>query len=354
MRAQSLLVLGSLAVATAAGAACGTSSDDPSPAATDAGSDAARRPLPPQDEDAGEEPPTTGPELLSETGLYADFASRTIASDLFAFAPRYEFWVDGAKKSRWLYLPPGTQIDTSRIDHFTFPVGTKAFKELRVDDKLVETRLLMKVRAGTGNDSWWQAAYVWREDGSDAVASPLGVPKALGTTHDVPSQTDCANCHGDVSDVLIGVSAIQLSDPIANPLAALAAAGRLTDAPPASIEVPGTGVVKDALAYLHANCGHCHNDQAVRLNTQTKMRLRLLVGQTTPEETGAFTTTVGTIVKHPLPGGITNIVVKGAPEQSALWLQMGTRDANGMPPAGTQVVDDVGRETIRQWIAGWH
>ena len=339
-----------LLLAVWAAAACGTSTVPETAAVADGGRVDARAPAPP-DPDAGDPPTITGPTLLSETGLYTDLAARTLAPDLFAFAPRYEFWADAAKKSRWLYLPPGTKIDTSRLDHFTFPVGTKAFKEFRYNDKLVETRLLMKVRAGNGNRSWWQAAYVWKEDGSDAVASPAGVRGALGTTHDVPSQVDCANCHGDVSDVLIGVSAIQLSGPAGNPLAILDAAGRLSVTPPASIEVPGTGGVKDALAYLHANCGHCHNNEAVRLNTQTKMRLRLLVGQA-PEDTGAYTTTVGTVMKHTLPSGVTNVLVKGVPEQSGLWLRMGLRDFYGMPPAGTQLVDDAGRETVRQWIAG--
>ncbi|NVL73435.1 hypothetical protein HWN77_28170, partial [Escherichia coli] len=71
--------------------------------------------------------------------------------------------------------------------------------------------------------------------------------------------------------------------PAANQLAALNATGKLSDPPPAGIDVPGTGVVKDALGYLHANCGHCHNDESVRLDKQTKMRLRLLVAQKTPE-----------------------------------------------------------------------
>jgi hypothetical protein len=343
-----LLVLLPLCVAVA----CGSSSDPQSVPIADGGVDAFPRP-PAPDTDSGELPPITGPTLLSQTGLYSDFASRTVSSDLVAFAPRYEFWADGAKKGRWLYLPPGTKIDTTLIDHWVFPVGTKAFKEFRYDGKLVETRLLMKVRAGTGNGTWWQVAYVWKEDGTDAVATPAGADNVLGTTHKVPSQIDCGNCHGDVSDVLIGVSAIQLSDPATNQLAALNAAGRLSSAPPASIEVPGTGAVKDALAYLHANCGHCHNDQAIRLNTQSKMRLRLLVEQKTPEETGAYTTTVGTVMKHVLENDVTDIVVKGDPNRSGLWLRMGRSDLYRMPPAGTQVIDDAGRETIRQWIVGW-
>lgn len=348
-------ILGASFVACAAlGGGCRSESPAAVAPVADGGGEKDSAPRSPAyDDDAGELAPPTGPTLLSETGLYSDFAARKVSGDLFAFVPRYEFWADAATKARFLYLPPGTKIDTSLIDDFTFPVGTKAFKELRYEGKLVETRLLMKVREGTGNKSWWQVAYVWKEDGSDAVATPLGAKAALGTTHDVPTQIDCANCHGGVSDVLLGVSAIQLTDPTTNPLAALNAAGKLSTPPPASIDVPGVGIVKDALGYLHANCGQCHNDESIRINTQTKMRLRLLVAQKTPEETGAYTTTVGTVMKHTLANGVTDVVVKGDPQRSGLWLRMGVRDYYGMPPAGTRLVDDVGYETIRQWIAGW-
>lgn len=329
---------------TCAAAACGSSGA--SSDASDAGTDRKAPPVAPDDAAVT----LTGPSRLSQTGLYSDFAGRVIAAENVAFAPRFEFWADGAKKARWLYLPPGTTIDTSKIDHWVFPIGTKAWKEFRVGDKVVETRLLMKVREAKGDQGWWQVAYVWNEDGSDAVANVEGQPNALGTSHDVPKQTDCVNCHQDVRDVLVGVSAIQLRDPANDQLAAFAAAGRLSTTPPAGIDVPGSGDVQAALGYLHANCGHCHNDEAVRLKTQTDMRLRLLVDQKTPEDTGAYRTTVGTVMKHPLPGNVTTVLVKGAPEESGLFVRMGLRNAFGMPPTGTKVVDDAGRDTVRRWI----
>jgi hypothetical protein len=340
--------LASLALCGASLASCGATAAG---TATDAGPDHDHDHLqldPP--EDGGE--PVTGPTLLSETGLYADFASRTIAPDVFAFAPRYPFWVDGAQKERWLYLPPGTKIDTDAIDHFQFPIGTKAWKQFSVDGKVVETRLLMKVREG-GTFGWWQAAYVWNEDGSDAVARVDGASNVLGTTHDVPKQSDCYNCHGNVKDTLIGVSAIQLGDPAQTPrpIDVLDARGWLTSAPPPNLDVPGAGAVKDGLAYLHANCGHCHNDEAVRLKTQTPMRLRLLVGQR-PEDTGALTTTIGTVMKHPLPNDVTNVVVAGSPDKSGLWVRMGLLDAYRMPPIGSKTTDESGREAVRQLILG--
>lgn len=341
-------------------ASCSSGSGAPSAAVSDGGVEATvvdagiDHVTHPRADASGDWP--TGPALLSQTGLYSDFAARKLAPDLVAFTPRYEFWSDGVQKTRYLYLPPGTKIDTSRMDHWVFPVGTKAFKEFRVGGKLVETRLLMKVTKDfERNLAWFEAPYVWRADGTDADRVLDGLPDALGTGHRIPEQADCRNCHGDVVDVLLGVSAIQLSDPIKNPLGALQAAGRLTNPPPTGIEIPGTGNVKDTLAYLHANCGHCHNDEAVKLATQTRMRLRLLLSQKTPEETGAFTTTVGYKMVHVSPE-ITDVVVKGVPEKSGLYARMGLRggsESGAMPPSGTDLVDPTGRELVRQWIADW-
>ena len=125
------LALVSLLAGLLGAAACGSSDQASAQADADADGGAEdvrpdRRP-PPDDPDADVDASIVGPALLSETGLYSDFASRTVASGLFAFSPRFEFWADGAQKSRWLSLPPGTKIDTSRVDHWVFPVGTKAF-----------------------------------------------------------------------------------------------------------------------------------------------------------------------------------------------------------------------------------
>ena len=46
-----------------------------------------------------------------------------------AYAPKFQLWSDSATKKRWIYLPPGSQIDTSDMDFWKFPVGTKVWKE---------------------------------------------------------------------------------------------------------------------------------------------------------------------------------------------------------------------------------
>ncbi len=312
-------------------------------AAQDAGVDAHKHPL--ADFDAGAVT-VTGPDKLSETGLYADFASRTLAAGVISYAPRYPLWSDAAAKDRYLLLPPNAQIDTANMDGWVFPVGTKAWKEFRVGGALIETRLLWKARP----DAWFEVAYAWSADGTDAIAAPNGVKNALGNTHDIPTQVQCDGCHGNVTDGFIGVSALQLSNGPAGMLAQLAAQGSLTQPPGREFEVPGAGVTKDALAYLHANCGHCHND-TTRMKNQTALRLDVHVSDATPEQTGAERTSPGLVMRHILPPNIDKAVVPGDPSQSGLWLRMQRRgDDWEMPPLATKVVDDAGVALVGAWI----
>ncbi len=290
--------------------------------------------------------PVTGPDKLSDTGLYADFASRTIAAGIIAFTPRYPFWADGDTKSRYLYLPANTTIDTSDMDNWVFPVGTKVWKEFRVSGKLVETRLLWKARA----DAWWEVAYLWNVDGSDALAVPAGMKNALSTTHDVPSQLECDTCHGNVADVLIGVSAIQLSLGGAGLLSQLGAQGRLSKPPAGEFDVPGLGNTHDALAYFHGNCGHCHNDVG-RLQKQTALRLRINTSDTVANKTGPYTTGIGLVMAHMIPPDVTVAIVAKDPAHSGVWVRMSTRDPTWqMPPLATKQVDATGLATIGTWI----
>lgn len=299
-----------------------------------------------------------GPARLSETGLYAD-RSRSIAANVLRFAPAHPLWADGAEKTRYLYVPPGAKVDTRDMDHWVFPVGTKVWKEFRVDGKLVETRFLWKRVDAPGEESWWKAAYVWLPDGGDAVATVEGVRNALGTTHDVPSQEDCTSCHAYVKDTVIGFSALELSTPENGNTAPAADTGRLLDLarqglftqpPTADFTVPGEGTPRDAVAYLHGNCGFCHNARLEEL-IKRKIHFRLLVGHRSVEQTGAYTTTFGTKTFHEIDG-TTAAIVPGDPMKSQAYVRMVKPDDYRMPPKGTKVVDPNGSELIRNWIAG--
>jgi hypothetical protein len=252
-------------------------------------------------------------------------------------------------------------VDTSDIDNWVFPVGTKVWKEFWVDGKLVETRLLWKRAAAPGIDSWWYAAYVWSADGRDATSNVDGVPSVLGTTHDVPSQDDCKYCHMNVRDAVIGFSALELSSPNASSvdrtprdepmgqLLPLAEQGMFTNPPTADLVVPGSGTVRDALAYFHGNCGFCHNDQLNALIHRT-IRFRLLSNETAPEQTGAYTTTFHTKMRHISVNGVDEAIFPGEPDRSQVFERMTHADLTRMPPKGTKVVDAAGSALIRSWI----
>ncbi len=339
------------AIAVVLLAACSPSSGQSDASAEDA---ALERKVP-LSFDAGADVVVTGPEKLSDTGLYSDFASRTLAPGVIAYEPRWPLWSDGADKKRYLLLPSGMQIDTSAMDDWSFPVGTKAWKEFSAGGKVYETRFLWKK-----DDGWWEVSYAWLADGTDAIAAPEGVSDALGTGFDIPPQDDCNECHSQVRDVVIGVSALQLGAKDGDgTLAKLATMNALSNAPDASYDVPGTGVVKDALGYLHGNCAHCHNDTS-SLRFQTNMRLRVQVDAKTPEDTDVYKTAPFLVMKHPMiETKSVYALVPGAPDLSGIALRMalrgGPNDPDGnpyqMPPVATNVADATGIATVRSWIA---
>lgn len=298
---------------------------------------------------APEIPPPPVPATLAETGLYSDFDARTLAADVIAYDVRYPLWSDGSDKARFLYVPKGKQIDTSDMDHWTYPVGTKAWKEFRRDGVLVETRYFEK--SGEPPLGWKYVAYAWSKDGKTATAAKPGVVDALGTMHDIPSQEQCEQCHAGAKDGLIGLGAIQLSrETGTSPLAILAEKGLLSVPPGKEFSPPGTGTVKDALGYLHGNCGYCHSDVG-RWADARKLRLRVRVADTDPTKTPTYLTTINVKMAHGDSTGEQYIgVVPGDPEKSHLFVRMYKRDFWAMPPVGSEIADPTGLTLIKAWI----
>lgn len=290
---------------------------------------------------------------LSETGIFDDVAAKHVSPDLLAFEPTHKLWSDAATKRRWVRLPPGTQIDTSDMDHWVFPVGTKLFKEFSLGGVLLETRLIE--RYGTGAEDYWFGAFVWNADGTDAVFAPDGQNDINGTMHDAPKQKDCGLCHrGDAGRVL-GLSAIQMSRTTAPPaMPELVAMGLLSHPPadPAGYPAPGDAVTSAALGYLHANCGHCHNENGASW-PDTQMVLRLVVADREAATSGVWQSIVGKNITYWRGGAITLRVDPGAPEGSGILVRMSARgNMDQMPPLATELVDPTGVDLVRQWIAG--
>lgn len=307
------------------------------------------------------------PGLLSETGLFTarDGVELVLADGIRQFQPKYWLWSDGSDKRRYVYLPPGTQIDTSDADHWVVPVGMKLWKSFIVGDnppQLVETRLIE--RTGEGPNDFLFATYFWETpDATDASLVPYGdqIHDAANTTHDIPNGFLCEECHNRLKDRALGFSAIQLNHDLENldwlNLETLMTEGWLTDAIPLTIEPPGDDqLTRDALGYLHANCGNCHNDSpgvALENVPEPQLLLRLLVDDETVEGTGVYQTAVNqpTTTSGSAALELDYRIFGGDETQSAAYVRMTLRyHENQMPPIGTEETDPTGLETIGSWI----
>jgi hypothetical protein len=286
--------------------------------------------------------------LLSQTGLYSDIVNRTLNQDIIEYQPQFVLWSDSASKNRWLYLPPGTQIDTSNMDYWVYPVGTRAWKEFTRDGVLVETRLLHKY----GANQWAMVAYQWNSAGTEATPVPAGVQNASSTQHDIPSSADCTTCHDKMEDKLLSVSAIQLSHTLPGKnLMDLAQEGKLTNPPSAPFTLPGNATDRAALGYLHANCGLCHNENSF-VWALIKMQLWLKVGELdSVANTPTYKTTVNQTLTASNPTPNEYRIVPGNAAASDVHLRMSERGTLiQMPPLGTEVVDDTGLAAVDAWI----
>jgi hypothetical protein len=289
----------------------------------------------------------TPPGLLSETGLY-EAGTLDVDPRLRGYTPEFQLWSDGLDKSRWVYLPPCETIDTTDLDHWDFPVGARFYKEFRLGDARIETRVIH--RFGPGPDDWWYAAYHWASE-TDAVHVPAGVVDANGTTHDIPAQEQCVGCHGYLPEVVLGFNTIELAHEDAGDgeleLDELIEAGKLSAPPDFDIAIPAADPTeRQALGYLHANCGYCHAEGGVFL--ATPMDMRLSVFDADREDTGVFRTAVDVPTDTFMTGGVTHRINPGDPATSCVNYRMGTRP--GMPPFGTEEVDDDAKANMDAWV----
>ena len=282
------------------------------------------------------------PFLLSEVALYAEMSSKLLAPDLVSYEPLYVLWSDGAVKARHYRLPAGSKIDDADPDHWQFPVGTMFFKEFAKDGKKLETRLI--ARTGPGPRDYFFGSFVWRDDETDAVLAWDGMSNVRGSQHDVPSVKQCGTCHNGEPGRVLGFSAVQ------SPLA-VATTPLLFGGLAQPYLVPGTKEQADALGYLHANCGHCHNPGG-SARPDTDLMLRLSVTEQSVTDTRIYQTSVGKPLQSFQGSALTLRVVAGEPEQSGLYFRMSQRGPRTqMPPIASELVDPAGLATIAAFIS---
>jgi cytochrome c553 len=301
------------------------------------------------------------PPRLADTGLYQ--------LPVRPFSPQYPLWSDGAAKSRWVYLPPGSAIDVSNPDDWEFPVGTRFWKEFRFAGRKVETRLIWKATTS----EWVFAAYAWNDAGTDAMLAPADglattIETAPGRRLTIPSVTDCAACHGTTRRGPLGFNALQLSsdrDPNAvhgEPLDAemltletLVGEGRLTPAPARFLTDPprirsDSPRTRAVLGYFAANCGGCHNgSQEITVTMPSLRHDAVLDGDHLVRELAERRT------KWQVPGqadGTSVLLAPGDPLASAMLVRMRSRrPSSQMPPLGTVARDTEAVALVERWIA---
>lgn len=299
------------------------------------------------------------PPTLRETGF---FALRKVA-----YAPQYPLWTDGAAKRRWIHLPEGTAIDASQPDRWTFPAGTRLWKEFGFG-KPVETRYLERRADG----SWRYATYLWNAQGTEAILAPaqgvarLPVAGAPEGRYAIPSRLDCLACHDGPEVPVLGFTALQLSadrDPNAphadggadSPdLRALVDRGWIRGLPASLVDAPpriaASGPTeRAALGYLHGNCGHCHNEGAL---AGVGFSLAQETARPALSASRAKASLVGQGSRYRAEEAAAGRrVVPGDPAASVVLQRMTSRNPMArMPPLGVQAVDTPAVRLLERWI----
>lgn len=322
---------------------------------------------------------------LSDYGLFQDRADPTRAPNTpgIPFQPAIALFSDYAQKARFVFIPPGKQVEFMAQDAFEFPIGSvlvKSFSLPRSDDvnaetELIETRLLIKREEG-----WVGLPYVWDTDKQDATLRVTGAQiswymerggVSTAFTYGVPDRNQCKICHqldtGTQSKITpIGIKARHLNHPIdfgngsENQLKQWQQLGILAQLPMdlgtiASIPVWNghEQATRTAFAkgYLDINCSHCHNPAGFA--SISGLRLEYW------RDENSFS--YG-ICKQP-PGydggeaGLSFDIYPGNGDASIIPYRMSLSASNGhakdqMPPLGRSLNHVEGIELIRRWIDG--
>ena len=159
------------------------------------------------------------PDRLSATGCFENTENHVPAASVIPYQVRVPFWSDGLIKHRFFALPANQKMIFRPDTPFEMPVGTvilKTISQVRAngEEHRVETRIIRRDEKG-----WNGYTYLWRDDQSDAdlVAGRKEVVLTGGAqpqTWEVPSRSDCDQCHIARIGYTLGLSTRQLNRPI--------------------------------------------------------------------------------------------------------------------------------------------
>jgi uncharacterized repeat protein (TIGR03806 family) len=303
----------------------------------------------------GGTPTSPVPTLLSATGCVNPQNPSLPASGLVPYEPAAPFWSDNATKERWLAIPNGTAIGRGADGDFTFPNGTVLMKHFRLNNQLVETRLFMRHPDG----DWAGYTYEWNAQRTDATLVQAGKTVTVGSQSWIfPSGNDCVTCHTAAAGFSLSLEAAQLNHDFryastgrtANQLRTLDAATMFTTPlgdPALQPAMPdpfdtSAPLGQRARAYLHTNCAQCHRTGGP---TPSSLDLRYSTLLSSTNACGV----------QPQSGDLglgagARIIAPGSAANSVLVARMNRRDASGMPPLASSIVDSQGVALLQQWV----
>jgi hypothetical protein len=283
----------------------------------------------------------TWPATLAETGLFAPASPGAAPAPIAAFVAydvAVPLWSDGARKSRYVYVPKGGVITyDDELGMLILPPGALLIKHFAVDDELgtpIETRVIARKTDG----ELAYATYVWDDAGNATLNErPHKVTRA-GAEFRIPSEKECKTCH---TGSALGFVTHQLDMPTAdggNQLEMLSTklsfnvgldmllAHPLHLTPPGDATQP---VAARARTYVGVNCSPCHNPAGPE--KANLLDFRLVATETNAVAAGK--------------------VVPRDPDTSILWQKIsGTTER--MPPVSLRA-DPVALDVLRQWITEW-
>ena len=296
----------------------------------------------------------TVPISLADTGCVSHGNPAQAAPGLIPYDINAPFWSDGSSKERWLALPNGQNIAVESNGDWTFPNGSVLMKNFRVNNQLIETRLLMRHPDG----SWSGYTYEWNDAQTAATRVQGGKTRTLVNNQVwiYPGESQCLECHTSAAGRTLGLMTAQL-----NRSYVYASTGRTTNqldtlsginvlspavggATAVSMANPGdsTASLSDrARAWLQTNCAQCHQPGGP---TPSNMDLRF--------DTSLAATNACNVVPASGDVGLSGarIIAPGNAASSVLIERVQRRDAHGMPPLGSNVVDAGGVVLLTDWV----
>jgi uncharacterized repeat protein (TIGR03806 family) len=299
----------------------------------------------------------TIPLLLSATGCTDPADVTRPYAGLLPYDINAPFWSDGAEKDRYIGLPNGATITRNGDDDWEFPNGTVIVKNFRLNGNLVETRHLMRHPDGV----WAGYTYEWNTQQTEATRVKGG-KTILSNGQDwiFPSESQCLACHTSSAGFALGPETAQLNrvftypstGRIANQLETIDHLLMFTTPLTTPVQfLPGVTSPTDtaadigdrARAYLHTNCAQCHRPGGP---TPSNMDLRY----------GTLLANTNACDAMPLEGNLgiagARLIAPGDAARSLIVARAGRRDSHGMPPLGSNLIDNDGISLLAAWIDG--